>query len=203
MSPTNYRIPAPNQGESFNTIQALLKISLETKKIIILFTNDENYLEFSAGIVIALSEFWFVMQRVDINGRADGFACVPIDIVFRAESDTTLANRIALLWKIQEEELTSLDLKDEDFLKGFLDIARQKQYVVSLEILDSRRNDLSGFIQQLDESFAKIAMLDMTGNASGSSLIALDSITQVVMDATEQKTLFRLFDHNKRIGNLT
>jgi hypothetical protein len=46
-------------------------------------------------------------------------------------------------------------------------------------------------------------MLDVTGNASGSSLIALDSITQVVMDATEQKTLFRLFDHNKRIGNLT
>ncbi len=203
MSPKNYRIPPQNAGEGINDIDSLLAMSLETKRPIMIFTNDENFTDFSAGIVSAISEFWFIMKRIDINGHADGYACIPIDIVFRAEIDTTLVNRIAMLWKMQEDEHRVLPAQELDLLRGFLESARQLQSVVSLEILDSRRNDLSGFVQHLDETFVKIGILDFSGNLAGTSLLSIDSITQIVMDSAGEKTLNRLYDYNQRIGNLT
>jgi hypothetical protein len=203
MSPNHYRIPPQVQGEGIDDIDALLAMSLETGKLVMLFTNDENYLEFTAGIVSAISEFWFILKRVDINGHADGFACIPMDIVFRAEIDTVLINRISMLWKMQEDEHRTLPEQELDLMRGFLESARQLQSVISLEILDSRRSDVSGFVQHIDESFVKIGILDFSGNFSGTSLISIDSITQAVMDSSGEKTLHRLFDYNQRIGNLT
>ncbi|TFG82606.1 MAG: hypothetical protein E4G74_02440 [Erysipelotrichales bacterium] len=203
MSPNNYRIPPQVQGEGIDDIDAMLALSLETGKLVMIFTNDEIYTEFSAGIVSTISEFWFILKRVDINGRADGFACIPMDIVFRAEIDTLLINRIAMLWKMQEEEHRTLPEQELDLMRGFLESARQLQSVVSLEILDSRRNDLTGFVQHIDDSFVKIGLLDFSGNPSGTSLVSIDSITQAVMESASEKTLHRLFDYNQRIGNLT
>jgi hypothetical protein len=203
MSPKNYRIPPQVPGEGIDDIDSLLAMSLETGKLIMIFTNDENYTEFTAGIVSAISDFWFLLKRVDINGHADGFACIPMDIVFRAEIDTVLINRIALLWKMHEDEHRILPQQELDLMRGFLESARRLQVAVSLEILDSRRNDLSGFVQHLDETFVKIGILDFTGNISGTSLVSIDSITQAVMDSANEKTLKILFDYNQRIGNLT
>ncbi|MGB7594123.1 MAG: hypothetical protein WBL80_00980 [Erysipelotrichaceae bacterium] len=203
MSPKNYRIPPQIPGEGINDIDSLLAMSLETGKLVMIFTNDENYAEFTAGIVSAISDFWFLLKRVDINGHADGFACIPMDIVFRAEIDTVLINRIALLWKMNEDEHRILPDQELDLMRGFLESARQLQSVVSLEILDSRRNDLSGFVQHLDESFAKIGILDFSGNIAGTSLVSIESITQAVMDSASEKTLKVLYEYNQRIGNLT
>jgi hypothetical protein len=203
MSPKNYRIPPQIPGEGINDIDSILAMSLETGKLVMLFTNDENYTEFSAGIVSAISDFWFLLKRVDINGHADGFSCIPMDIVFRAEIDTLLINRIALLWKINEDEHRILPDQELDLMRGFLESARQLQTVVSLEILDSRRNDLSGFVQHIDESFVKIGILDFSGNLAGTSLVSIESITQAVMDSASEKTIKILYDYIQRIGNLT
>ena len=203
MSPKNYRIPAQIKGEGINDIDAMLAMSLETGKLVMIFTNDENYSEFTAGIVSAISEFWFILKRIDINGHADGFSCIPMDIVFRAEFDTGFINRISMLWKMQEDEHRTLPDQELDLMRGFLESARQLQSVVSLEILDSRRNDISGFVQHLDESFVKLGLLDFQGNLAGTSLISIDSITQAVMESVGESTLHRLNDYNQRIGNLT
>lgn len=203
MSPNHYRLPPQVKGEGINDIDSMLAMSLETGKLIMIFTNDEIYTEFTAGIVSAISEFWFVLKRVDINGHADGFSCIPMDIVFRAEIDTIFINRISMLWKMHEDEHHILPEQELDLLRGFLESARQLQFVISLEILDSRRNDLSGFVQHLDESFVKIGILDFSGNLSGTSLVSIESITQAVMDSAGEKTLQILFEYNQRIGNLT
>ena len=203
MTPKNYRIPPHLPGEGINDVDSLLAMSLETGKLIMIFTNDENFTEFTTGIVSAISDFWFLLKRIDLNGHMDGFACIPMDIVFRAEIDTVLISRIALLWKMNEEEHPILPAQELDLMRGFLESARRLQSVISLEILDSRRNDLSGFVQHLDESFAKIGILDIAGNLSGTSLVSIDSITQAMMDSAGEMALKMLYEYNQRVGNLT
>ncbi len=202
MPKATYKIH-PNAETPFGSIDDLLAASMELNKPILIFTNDLRPNEYVAGIVAMVFEEWFVFKRIDPLGRADGYSCIPLDIVFRAEADTQLVNRITTLWKIQGDAHRALAPTETDLLTGFLENARASQTVVSLEILDSRVYDLTGFVQHLDDAFVKIGLLDPYGTVTGATLISIDSITQASMDSLEERALQKLHDYNLKIGNLT
>jgi len=200
----NYRIQNANAPkEQLGDIASFLRMSLDSHKIITLFTNDLDPNQFTCGIVAALSETGVVFSRIDLYGSNDGIACLPVDIIYRVEADTPLIQRVATLWKLNGEENTVYESSGNELLRGFLKQAYSAQKVVSMEIMDSRRYDVCGLIGNLDETFVNVNLLDGNGNPMGASLVLIESITQVVMDAKEEHTIQRLYEYQKRVGNLT
>ncbi len=200
----NYRIQNANAPkEQLSDIASFLRMSLDAHKIITLFTNDLDPNQLTCGIVIALSENGVVFSRIDLYGSNDGIACLPVDIIYRVEADTPLIQRVATLWKLNGEESIVYEPSGNELLRSFLNHAYNQKKVLSLEIMDSRRYDLCGLIGNIDDTFVNLNLLDGNGNPMGNSLVLIESITQVVMDAKEEHTIQRLYEYQKRVGNLT
>ena len=82
-------------------------------------------------------------------------------------------------------------------------LAKDKNWIVSIELLDSGYDDVVGFVEIVSNDLCEINQIDSYGYYDGVSSIKLCEITQISCNSTDEQLLLKLWKLNNQTFNNT
>lgn len=162
-----------------------------------IFTNcDPASGSFIYGIVLYVDDNYFVIKMYDRSGNFDGFALLSTDKILYIETDGQYHKSMQLLITKSIDDNMHFRI-DNNCITCFLDNAMKWQQIVSIELADSGRNNLIGFVFDYDEVNCKIQLIDEYGQEDGFGYCSLADITQICMLSTDEQRVQRIFEARK------
>ena len=80
--------------------------------------------------------------------------------------------------------------------ESVLRFAKAFKKIVSFELINSKNDDVVGFVEVIDEGCCKIKQVDFYGHEDGYSFIELENITQISVDSRDEQIVLRLWELN-------
>lgn len=127
--------------ETFSEILKTLKINHE---IVLLYTNANDTLKFSAGYVLEVMDEQFMMKHISPDDMDDGIYMSDIANIIKIETNTRYSNRLKILTsKLDESNVTDFC---GNLYKGMLLKAMYERSIISVELGNSGEMDAMGFV---------------------------------------------------------
>ena len=177
-----------------NGLLSCLTASYRNKKIVLLYTNAEQTQIFSAGIISEIFDNEVIISHYLPNGKYDGYIVKRISDIYKIETDSKYAEKIEILSKINETKHDQLCRVKENGFSTLLTYAYETKKVVTIELVDSGNNDAIGFVQQINDKYCTISMLDDYGENDGVSVFNIEDISHLSCDGDDEFVLKQLHD---------
>ena len=68
--------------------------------------------------------------------------------------------------------------------------------IVTIEVLESKNDDVVGYIHEIGDDFVTIKSIDTYGSYDGDTVIKLEDITHLICDSEQEATLDKLVRHD-------
>lgn len=174
----------------------MLKILFElysSKKPASIYTDCEETSKFHFGYVLAVNEKEIALQLISPDGEDDGLTVINTENVFRVETDGQYSEKMKKLCSENAIHLYELPINNDDISESVLLSAVKKKQVVSIELLDSGYDDVTGFVESISDGECKIRLIDEYGCEDGYSYISVEDITKISCDTQDEKRIRRLW----------
>lgn len=177
--------------ETFSEILKTLKINHE---IVLLYTNANDTLKFSAGYVLEVMDEQFMMKHISPDDMDDGIYMSDIANIIKIETNTRYSNRLKILTsKLDESNVTDFC---GNLYKGMLLKAMYERSIISVELGNSGEMDAMGFVLAVSDRIVHILSIDDYGVKDGDCFIQLNQITQLTCDGIEERKISLLYSRN-------
>ncbi|MDR0814105.1 MAG: hypothetical protein LBO63_08955 [Oscillospiraceae bacterium] len=168
--------------------------SFENSEFPVAVYNDrENSNRFRVGFVDAVSEKYFILNRISYLGYENGFLLGLVDDVFRVECNTMDINKDLLLWKLHGQTKSADITPKDNLLTALFEAAESHNYIISINVFDEGIEPVEGFVSEFDDEQVVINNVDYCGNADGISLVALADIALIIANSYSQRILKELY----------
>ena len=158
-----------------------------TKKVVSIYTNQEDTSLFSVGIVAAVSDEDVLLMAIAPDGTYDGYQTIPLSDIYMACADGTYEKEIGELYFAQEKRHLPLQIEETNLRHALLAFALQNGCCVSLELCKSGKWDIQGKVLSLSDEIVCIDVFDE--NYSGKGFIDLVSSTELEADSCDEQAL--------------
>ena len=149
----------------------------ENKRYISIYQADPD--KFMYGRILAFNENDTAVMLISPKGEFDGIVAVRTDSITRIEYGGMYEQRMSMLIDEKSLEQFVLPLDGEDIFGQLLEMSAKSRKVVSLELLDSGYDDITGVVESVDNGCVCVKLVDVYGVSDGNAIAALDDITQI------------------------
>lgn len=187
--------------ESEGNHMRALNISVNKNEIVLIYSNFLKLNKFSAGKIAYVFNEEILLKHFLPNGKYDGYQVISIEDIIKIEHKTQYSQKIAKLAKYYDSVHEDIEVIKENGFITILEFAKEKNKVVSIEFLESGRNDVIGYIGEVNNDRCVVHQLDEFGNDDGQVLFELSNITFVSCDNDEESVLDVLSRLKKAVNN--
>lgn len=159
------------------------KIKQIQNGIISIYTNKYDLNVFYAGKYIDNDKKYLMIHSVNPNGEDDGLMCIKITDIYRVDYDGEYEKNLFLKSKFSNYDIT---LKD-NFLRDLLEYAKNKKYIVELQMYNNDENCVIGYVQEIDNEHVVINIVNESGSIEGETIVMLESISLVGCNGCQSK----------------
>lgn len=128
------------------------------------------------------------------NGKYDGYIVKQISDIYKIETDSKYVRKIKILSEINKAKHDQLCRVKESGFLSLLTYAYETKKVVTIELIDSGDNDATGFVQQIDDKYCTISMLDQYGENDGTVIFEIRNVSNLSCDGNDEAILKQLYD---------
>ena len=187
--------------ESVGRHMRALNILVNKNEIVLIYSNFLKLNKFSAGKIAHVFSNEILLKHLLPNGKYDGYQVISIEDIMKIEHKTKYAQKIAKLAKYYDSVHEEVEVLEENGFVTILEFAKEKNKVVSIEFLESVRNDVIGYIGEVNNDRCVVYQLDEFGNEDGQVLFELSNITFVSCDSDEECILDVLSRLKRAVNN--
>ena len=162
------------------------------EEIVLIYSNINDLSKFSAGRIVRVFEEEILLAHYLPNGKYDGFIVISIKDIIKAEKDTLYSKKIKLLSQYHNTEHGIINTFDKDGFMTIIRYANENRMIVSVELLDSGRSDIIGFVNCLNEDSCQFDQIDDYGNLDGQAIVNYSDISFISCDGDEENTILVL-----------
>ncbi|MDR2091337.1 MAG: hypothetical protein LBP62_06820 [Clostridiales bacterium] len=170
-------------------METILKGLAVNNELCGIYTNDGDPHKFSVGYVLDLDDTFFLFERIDPYGTADGLMCVPIDNVFNVEIRTEYLLDVRRLFMYNEQKRYQKIENDDDVVYALLRFAIENEKICAIELNDSGCEDCVGYINEAEDDTVHVALVGEHGEPDGEAFIDIDRISAVCCDSVDQRKI--------------
>lgn len=164
-------------------------------KFISVYTNQTNPSSFIFGKLLAYDEKYFLLASFTQNGAFDGLLLKMSEEVFKIEFDGQYQQKMGKLIDYSDiPEFNELDFSN--LPESILKLAKEKRFIVSIELINSEIIDVTGFIDEIDGDFCKTTLVDQYGLFDGHAIFSISNITQLSILSDDENIISRLTQLN-------
>ncbi len=152
------------------------------------FTDPQNPDDFIAGHVRAVGAKTCVIESIGPFGRYDGWFAIRLFCVIEVMLDAQYAERLERMLSINGEQAcvlpdASLDWADGDGIALLMQHALQRDRVVTCWTAEEAH---TGYVEQLDDLYATLMLLDFMGQSCGTQKIKLLDVELASLGSEEE-----------------
>ena len=159
-----------------------LKRLFEDKKVISIFTDEDDTDSFSTGILFDVTDCSIILAQISSKGLYDGYKFIQVKNIYSIEYDGIYENKISTLYDIQKQKHKEIENLSNNSVTNLLEFAFLQKYVVSIELFESDLIDVEGIIENVDQEAITLKMIDKYGEFEGYKLININDITWMTFD---------------------
>ena len=167
-----------------------------------IYTNAEQTSKFTFGSILNVNKQCFAMHMFTPGGQDDGILVKPLDHIYRIEQNGQYSEKMKKLMG----NYTGIQYQiknNKNLMQTVLLLAKDKNWIVSIELLDSGYDDVVGFVEIVSNDLCEINQIDSYGYYDGVSSIKLCEITQISCNSTDEQLLLKLWKLNNQTFNNT
>lgn len=151
-----------------------------------LYSDASNTTKFSAGYIKALNEKEILLAHISPYGKYDGYMVKQRKDIYCVETGGKYAVKLEKLHMLENKKHEVINIESLSLFKSLLDFAKEKNKIVSIELLESDLDDIVGYVKWIDNEMAEIKLVDEYGEAEGKSLIYIKDISYIVCDSENE-----------------
>lgn len=173
----------------------LLKELMDNNAFAEIYTDSSDTGKFAFGRIVACDELFFIAELVSPSGSYDGLLLKPTDDIIKICVETEYAQKMKILSAnfIKQEYCFNAD----DLISQILLYAQEKKLIVSVELLHSGYDDITGFADSADDSRFTVKQVNQYGKHDGTAYADKSDVTQISCDTENEISLLKLYNHNK------
>lgn len=174
----------------------VMRALMETGDIASVYTQLENPDNFYIGYIVHMSARHFTMRVMDIDGSHDGWLTGRCADVMQVVAGDDYEVRMKWLETLLERPAPADPLKDEceDLFSGYARAAMERGEAVTIW-LEGEDEELSGFVQSVDDLHIVINALDFFGQDAAARVVNLSQIELMSVDALEERMIMRMHEN--------
>lgn len=161
-------------------------------KFISVYKNFDDRTKFSFGKVIAVDQTHYALIETTPEGSYDGITVGTIDSIIRLEENGLYEKKMNSLLLKETFDDKVFDLDEKNIVLSVLKKSQEEKIVLSIELLDSSINDVSGVVQKIEGNICTLNIIDNYGFDDGIAYFKIDDITQISLDTEFEQTLQKL-----------
>ena len=129
------------------------------KQYISVYMNRNTPTNFVYGRVLCVDERFMVFYMIAPNGKYDGVLVKETYEIFRIEEYSQYSEKMYKLIDKQECDKFPFVLECHNLVKSMLQIAKDTEKIVSIELVNSEMNDVIGFVENIDGDLCTIKQI--------------------------------------------
>ena len=173
----------------------LLKELMNSGDFAEIYTDSSDISKFAFGRIVACDELFFIAELISPSGNYDGLLLKPTDDIIKICVETEYAEKMKILagnFIKQQYHFNS-----DDLISQILLYAQEKKLIVSVELLHSGYDDITGFADSAKDNRFIIKQIDRYGNYDGTAYVNKSDVTQVSCNSENEISLLKLYNYNK------
>lgn len=157
-----------------------IKRLIESKTLCEICIDYDDPNSFGVGYFLACDDEYYVVWYVNPYGFYNGIGCVPIDNVYRIQTDTAYLRDIQILMNFNKVKFDVDYNYGENVLLGFLKQVKSRQNICGIEVLKNEHEDIFCSIDEVDEDnkLVKLSLVDVHGQNNGKAVLDVDTISE-------------------------
>ena len=177
----------------------ILNILSKMQKVgrpIALYSNLQDTDQFAVGIVCAVNDEDVLLYAISPNGSYDGYQTIPCTDIYMVCTDGEYEKELERVFSVQQISKPMWHPIETNLRLALLRRAKEKDYVVSLEIGKSGNYDIQGKVTAVSDETVSVDAYDDSGY-SGNYIIDIRRISEVVADSSDERMLEEYFKKKK------
>lgn len=144
---------------------------------------------FFAGFVENADEEFLFMQAVSPSGHFDGWACVRIEEIARADVATEYLVMLARVFEYYGEEFREPKISARDVLSSFIDQAIKNKWLCTAEVGFETLDKLTGYFVEKDFDTVQMSLVNASGKRDGFTSFDFEEIVFITAQGEREKYL--------------
>lgn len=173
----------------------LLKELVDSKDYVEIYTNSLDISKFAFGRIIAFDESFFIAALISPSGNYDGLLLKPNDDIIKISNKTKYIEKMKVI--IGDFIDQDYHFESNDLITQLLLYAKKKNCIISIELLHSGYDDITGLVDSVKKHQFVIKQVDQYGNDDGITYANKNDITQISFDSSKENSLLKLYKYNK------
>lgn len=179
-------------------MKEILVKALRQKQDIAVYSNAADTTKFAYGKLLCVDDINFALYLISPNGEYDGILVQEINEILYIEYDEPYAQKMQKLCATHVFPEVCFPSETESVKTDTLLYAKENGKVVALEVQYSGMDDITGFVETLENGLCAVEELDAFGQPQGTAYVEIDRITQISCDSqNEQRILYLYTNHSK------
>jgi hypothetical protein len=149
---------------------------------------------FGFGSVVAVDGENAVIANIEPSGEEGGLILYKVDDIFKVAKDTLYCKKMLRLMQAKKTEIPTEAFCGDDLILEILDIAKKNKKPVDIQICNSHKSDLWGFVKAYDKDILEISAVNFSGQADGTLFCRIEDITSIKYNAVEDRDILLFLD---------
>ncbi len=171
-----------------------IKRQIEKGKIVSLYVDEDLTTTFTVGKYLYISDEHILYNEITTDGQDNGLACLPLEEIYRVSLDGKYEKAIESLYE-QTNEYDDLTV-NSNLVSSLLSYAKNKDYIVNIELLGSNNTDEMGFVQDITDDIVTIKSIDDYGKENGISFFNINDISYLACKTSATNKIHNLYKIN-------
>lgn len=151
----------------------------KTKAPVAITGKDEG--AFFTGFVEEADEEFIFLRALSPSGHFDGFACIRIEEIARADVATEYLNMLARVHEYYGERTNVPKISSRDILGSFIDYAIKNKFLCTVELGFETLDKLTGFFVDRDFDTVQMSLVGGNGKADGFTSFDFEEIVFITL----------------------
>ena len=174
-----------------------IKKLVEQQEICSIYNNPEDTNKFAVGYFIKCDEEYAIVESINPYGQSDGIFWLPIENIIKIETKNKYTCCIKKLFDYYKQTRHYTWQFSENLLLDMLNYIKNNAKICTMELCDSIKDDVQGFIVDISNEVIKMKIIDSYGYEDGEVFVNGNNISCLACDSSEEKKIEVLFNLNK------
>ncbi|MFA6808845.1 MAG: hypothetical protein WCR27_07615 [Eubacteriales bacterium] len=170
-----------------------LKELKKDRKIASFYTNENNTSKFIVGSVVDFNDDYFIISMISPQGLNDGLVLKETSSIIRINTDSMYENKILALANYHKIKYCDIILNGNNLIFELLSLAKMKNYIITIELLNSGFNDVQGYVGSIENDSCNIKQITEYGDLDGIDLIKISDITEISCNSDDDRIIEILY----------
>lgn len=165
-------------------------------KYVAIYHDDSNG-NFAFGRVLAVNEEFIAVYSISKNAEYNGIVISRTESVIRIETDNQYIEKMKKLIDSSLYDITDqISIDESRIVESVLLMAKENKKIVSIDILNREFDDITGFVDIIDDGICMIQQINDYGYQDGISYVNIRDISEVLYDTIYEQRSLKVWNCN-------